>query len=80
MAKSLVGKTAIITGAANGIGLSVAKLFCEEGANVVLADNDETSLEEEVEYLKKNRKIKNLFANLTNHELNICKFKCYDKS
>ncbi|MAI97793.1 MAG: oxidoreductase [Rhodobacteraceae bacterium] len=54
MAKSLVGKTAIITGAANGIGLSVAKLFCEEGANVVLADNDETSLEEEVEYLKKN--------------------------
>ena len=54
MVKSLVGKTAIITGAANGVGLSVSKLFCEEGANVVLADIDESTLEEEVDYLKKN--------------------------
>ena len=51
MVKSLVGKTAIITGAANGVGLSVSKLFCEEGANVVLADSDESTLEEEVDYL-----------------------------
>ena len=54
MTSILAGKTAIITGAANGIGLSVAKLYCEKGANVVLADNDETSLEEEVNYLQKN--------------------------
>ena len=53
MVKSLVGKTAIITGASNGVGLSVSKLFCDEGANVVLADSDESTLEEEVDFLKK---------------------------
>ena len=34
----LNGKTAIVTGAARGLGASVAKLFHSEGANVVLAD------------------------------------------
>jgi NAD(P)-dependent dehydrogenase (short-subunit alcohol dehydrogenase family) len=34
----LQGKTAIVTGAARGLGASVAKLFHREGANVVLAD------------------------------------------
>ncbi|WP_088006995.1 3-oxoacyl-ACP reductase FabG [Indiicoccus explosivorum] len=37
----LQGKTAIITGAANGIGLAAAERFCEEGAHVLLADFDE---------------------------------------
>ncbi len=53
MTQKLAGKTAIITGASNGIGLSIAKLFCEEGANVVLADSDEKTLEEEGNVLKK---------------------------
>jgi NAD(P)-dependent dehydrogenase (short-subunit alcohol dehydrogenase family) len=38
----LTGKTALVTGAARGIGLCVAQLFAEEGATVVLSDrNDE---------------------------------------
>ena len=41
----LAGRTAIVTGAARGLGASVAKLFHAEGANVVLADvrDDECS-------------------------------------
>ena len=37
----LKGKTAIVTGAAQGIGLGCAKRFAEEGANVVLVDYNE---------------------------------------
>ena len=48
MAFSVDGKTAIITGAANGIGLSVARHFTEFGANVMYADIDETSLLKEL--------------------------------
>jgi 3(or 17)beta-hydroxysteroid dehydrogenase len=37
----LTGKTAIITGAANGIGAAIATLFAAEGARVLLSDIDE---------------------------------------
>lgn len=36
--KRLVGKTAIITGAARGTGEATARMFASEGANVVVAD------------------------------------------
>ena len=46
MSFSISGKTAIVTGAANGIGLAVAKQFAEAGANVMCADVDEAALED----------------------------------
>ena len=48
MSLSIAGKTAIVTGAANGIGLAIARHFVEKGANVVFADMDEDRLIDEV--------------------------------
>src|SRR5215468_4050791 len=39
-------KTALITGAASGIGLATAKLFASEGASLVLIDLQREALEE----------------------------------
>lgn len=47
MSFNIAGKTAIITGAANGIGLSIARHFADHGANVVCADMDEAGLLDE---------------------------------
>ena len=44
MSVSILGKTAIVTGAANGVGLAISRHFVQQGANVVLADMDEDSL------------------------------------
>jgi NAD(P)-dependent dehydrogenase (short-subunit alcohol dehydrogenase family) len=41
----LAGKTAIVTGAASGIGRAIALTFAEQGANVVLADVRDTPRE-----------------------------------
>ena len=44
MSFSIEGKTAIITGAANGVGRAIARHFATKGANVMLADMDEEQL------------------------------------
>ena len=49
MSLSLAGKTAIVTGAAKGIGLAIARHFVDRGAHVMFADCDETALSEEVD-------------------------------
>ncbi|QQA42486.1 SDR family NAD(P)-dependent oxidoreductase [Pelagovum pacificum] len=48
MSFSISGKTAIVTGAANGVGLAIGRHFLREGANVVFADMDEQALEHEM--------------------------------
>ncbi|MGB3688147.1 MAG: SDR family oxidoreductase [Jannaschia helgolandensis] len=48
MSNSIEGKTAIVTGAANGVGLAIARHFIEQGANVMFADRDEERLHDEV--------------------------------
>ncbi len=44
MSFNIAGKTAIITGSANGIGLAVGRHFADHGANVMFADVDEKGL------------------------------------
>jgi len=48
MSFSIAGKTAIVTGAANGIGLAIGRHFADKGANVIFADIDEERLNKEV--------------------------------
>lgn len=43
--KSLQNKTALVTGAARGIGAAIAEAFIEEGAHVLITDIDETGLQ-----------------------------------
>ena len=48
MSFSIDGKTAIVTGAANGIGLAIARHFVAQGANVMFADMDDAGLASEL--------------------------------
>jgi short-subunit dehydrogenase len=43
--REFTGKTAVVTGAASGIGMELARLFAEQGMNLVLADIEEKALE-----------------------------------
>jgi len=43
--KALSGRIALVTGSAGGIGKAIAKKFADEGACVIINDNDEARLE-----------------------------------
>ncbi|SPH24862.1 Dihydroanticapsin 7-dehydrogenase [Defluviimonas aquaemixtae] len=48
MSLSIAGKTAIVTGAAAGVGLAIGRHFVDRGARVMFADNDESRLADEL--------------------------------
>jgi|SRR6478609_7365157 len=50
---SLQGKTAIITGAAAGIGLSIAEAYAEVGANIAIWYRTSSKAEERAEEISK---------------------------
>ena len=43
--KALSGRIALVTGSAGGIGKAIAKKFADEGACVIITDNDAERLE-----------------------------------
>lgn len=50
----LSGKTAVVTGGAGGIGSGIARVLCEAGAHVVIADRDEAAAKRQAEALGSN--------------------------
>ena len=50
--REFAGKTAVVTGAASGMGLAFARRFAAEGMNVVLADIEEDALTAQVTQLE----------------------------
>jgi NAD(P)-dependent dehydrogenase (short-subunit alcohol dehydrogenase family) len=54
MPKRLEGKTAVITGGTEGIGLATAKLFVEEGAYVFITGRRQKQLDEAVKAIGAN--------------------------
>ena len=56
----LSGRRAFVTGAAKGIGLSVAKAFAEEGADVALADISDEDSKKEAEVIGKDFGVKTI--------------------
>ncbi len=64
MSFSIEGKTAIVTGAANGVGLAIARHFANQGANVMFADMDEAGLENELGALPEDGTIRSFAGDL----------------
>ncbi|MFI5715756.1 3-oxoacyl-ACP reductase FabG [Nocardia sp. NPDC051750] len=55
MTTLLTGKTAVVTGAAQGIGLAIARLYVEHGARVVIGDLDEAAAQAAAQELGSDR-------------------------
>ncbi|MFQ6547591.1 SDR family NAD(P)-dependent oxidoreductase [Aestuariibius sp. 2305UL40-4] len=71
MSFSISGKTAIVTGAANGVGLAIGRRFVDAGANVVFADMDEVRLQDELGDRAEENQAVRLFAGDLREKLTI---------
>jgi 2-hydroxycyclohexanecarboxyl-CoA dehydrogenase len=49
----LIGKVAVISGGGGGIGAATARVFCAEGAKVLLIDHDSAALEDKAGALRR---------------------------
>ena len=59
----LKGKVALVTGSTSGIGLSVARTFAQEGANVVINGfGDKDAIEKERSGIEKDFGVKALYS------------------
>ena len=71
MSFSIQGKTAIVTGAAHGMGLAIARHFVEHGARVVFADIDEEALQAEAGQFARDEGPARIFAGDLRQKLTI---------
>ena len=71
MSFSIAGKTAIVTGAAHGVGLAIGQHFLDAGANVVFADMDEAALKEQIGDIVSDTSEARLFAGDLREKLTI---------
>jgi NAD(P)-dependent dehydrogenase (short-subunit alcohol dehydrogenase family) len=65
--KDLAGRTAFITGGANGIGLGLARALLEEGCKIVIADIREDSIEQALKILD-NREVAGVKLDVASRE------------
>ncbi len=67
--KLLSNKTALITGASDGIGFGIATAFAQHGANLVIIGRNEEKLAEKNKHLKQyNTDVISVSADITGHE------------
>lgn len=71
MSFSVAGKSVIVTGGANGVGLAIGRHLAEQGANVMLADIDDESLCKEFEDMAENSDNVRYFAGDLRQKLTI---------
>ncbi|KVQ63099.1 3-oxoacyl-ACP reductase FabG [Burkholderia territorii] len=63
--KLLDGKVAIVTGAAQGIGLAIAETLLSHGASVMLADVDEAQVQSAAQGLNADRRVSGMRCDVT---------------
>jgi 3-oxoacyl-[acyl-carrier protein] reductase len=68
----LKGKTAIITGGAQGIGFSIASLFASEGADIAICDVQEEQCQKSAAELEQKYKVKTLAVKVDVTQIATC--------